>query len=262
VFLVAYKAHGLQQRIPSLPGTIPATGFFLVVVCSVLAVLFAVLYGHQHGAMNTELKSPIASAASPVAEKKALPPTLVLDSGFLYLGCKEDARNASYLEEKGIRAIVNVAVQDGFSNQNADKDIDYLGISVYDSDVPGAEHSDISVGCVCSSLCSFILCLLCCHQRHFGDAVRFISERVKAEKPVLVHCWWAVASVCLPMMAWFHGWTSPRRSGESRGPTIVLAYLISEQKTPLADALRLLTKKRATVRPNNGFVRWQQRITW
>lgn len=133
-----------------------------------------------------ETKSPSAAAEK---ENKVEPATLVLDNGFLYLGSKADAGNSTFLSDKGIKGIVNVAEKDGFSNVNSDKEMDYLGISCFDSDVPGADHSDISVS-LCPSLRvvrgSELFPRL---QRHFGDAIAFINEHVKEEKPVLVHCW-------------------------------------------------------------------------
>lgn len=64
-------------------------------------------------------------------------------------------------------------------------------------------------------------------------ALAFIRSVLKDGKGVLVHC----------------------NEGRSRGPALVLAYLICEKRMPLAVALKFLQNKRKRVSPNHGFVR-------
>lgn len=64
------------------------------------------------------------------------------------------------------------------------------------------------------------------------DAIDFIAAALKsADNAVLVHC----------------------SSGASRSAAVVLAYLVSQQRMPLADAMQLLSSARSCVSPGNVF---------
>jgi protein-tyrosine phosphatase len=73
--------------------------------------------------------------------------------------------------------------------------------------------------------------------KHFEDAINFISEGVKYNEAILIHC----------------------HAGISRSATIVLVYLMC-LGYPLIDAYKLLQYNRPFVRPNDGFTK--QLIIW
>jgi protein-tyrosine phosphatase len=67
--------------------------------------------------------------------------------------------------------------------------------------------------------------------RHFDACCAFILEGLE-EGAVLVHC----------------------QAGQSRSPTVVIAYLMREERWTAVSALRFVQKKRAKVQPNLGFM--------
>lgn len=73
---------------------------------------------------------------------------------------------------------------------------------------------------------------------YFEESCDFISEALEGSEGVLVHC----------------------RSGVSRSPTIVLAFLISRMGMRLFDAFFLLRSKRSIVTPNIGFMGQLQKL--
>jgi predicted protein tyrosine phosphatase len=67
--------------------------------------------------------------------------------------------------------------------------------------------------------------------KHFDACSNFISEGLR-EGAILVHC----------------------QAGQSRSATVVIAYLMREERWPLETALRFVQKKRPSVHPNIGFL--------
>ena len=64
--------------------------------------------------------------------------------------------------------------------------------------------------------------------QYFGECINFIKENDK----ILVHC----------------------MAGASRSATIVIAYIMWEQKMSSQDALDFVSKKRSIICPNEGFI--------
>lgn len=68
---------------------------------------------------------------------------------------------------------------------------------------------------------------------YFFKVHAVISEAVKADKKVLVHC----------------------AAGVSRSPTLVIAYLMIENRWSYEDAYNYVKKKRPFIYPNSGFIK-------
>ncbi len=68
---------------------------------------------------------------------------------------------------------------------------------------------------------------------HFLTVHTIISQALKANKRVIVHC----------------------KAGMSRSPTLVIAYLMIENGWHYEEALVYVKKKRLIIAPNDGFIR-------
>lgn len=69
--------------------------------------------------------------------------------------------------------------------------------------------------------------------RYFNDSYRFISQALKEDKNVLVHC----------------------KMGISRSATIVIAYVMKTRNWDLTRSLEHVKKRRTCVKPNPHFMK-------
>jgi hypothetical protein len=72
---------------------------------------------------------------------------------------------------------------------------------------------------------------------HFDSTAKFISEAIKSNGRVLVHC----------------------QAGVSRSASVVIAYLMKSKNMKVNDAIAYVTERRSIIAPNSGF-RQQLRI--
>lgn len=69
-------------------------------------------------------------------------------------------------------------------------------------------------------------------------AIAFLNDNLKLGKRVLIHC----------------------QAGISRSATIVIGYLMVEQKMPLKEAYQLVKTQRPQIQPNAGFFKFLQQL--
>ncbi|KAL7672869.1 hypothetical protein ACOME3_007748 [Neoechinorhynchus agilis] len=141
----------------------------------------------------------------------------ILSSGFSDFGFEEPTRvaNVEKLRSLGINNILNVA------SREIDDDVSILMASAKSSlpfKVKKLHVDDNET----SDLLSIIV-----------EAVYFIDKVRKENEKVLVHC----------------------SQGQSRSPSIVLAYIMLVYRKPFEKCLGNLRKRRPCVLPNDGFVR-------
>ncbi|CAL8129737.1 unnamed protein product [Orchesella dallaii] len=130
-------------------------------------------------------------------------PALIVDH--LYLGTEWNASHQQELSEKEISCILNVTAE--IDNFFPDM-FRYMNIPVIDN-----EETDLL--------------------RYFNDSYRFISQALKEEKNVLVHC----------------------KMGISRSATIVIAYVMKTRNWDLPRSLEHVKKRRTCVKPNPHFMK-------
>jgi predicted protein tyrosine phosphatase len=118
----------------------------------------------------------------------------------LYIGSQDAAECLETLSANGIEAILNV----GFS-EAVFEEFEYKRLPLYDT-----EEQKLAI----------------------DEQLLFLSECLKREKKVLVHC----------------------NAGVSRSASVAIAYLIRYEQLSYEEAFATVKKARPSIRPNHGFV--------
>eukprot|EP01116_Phalansterium_solitarium_P012002 TRINITY_DN27928_c0_g1_i1.p2 TRINITY_DN27928_c0_g1~~TRINITY_DN27928_c0_g1_i1.p2 ORF type:complete len:202 (-),score=69.31 TRINITY_DN27928_c0_g1_i1:139-744(-) len=158
----------------------------------------------------------IAGGADPVQDALAMSAVV---PGFVYLGSMRDAHDVEQLKHADIRWVLNMAQLSLTARFGG------LGVA-------GMLYRKHDLAITIKGICSSDKETYDISQ-HFDECFEFIEQARAKNERVLVHC----------------------AQGISRSPTVVIAYLMRQNKWDYFTARRFVRQQRPIVYPNLGFVR-------
>jgi len=141
---------------------------------------------------------------------------------FVYLGNWRAAQNRQGLARHGIRVVINLAQSSEITPRPLPADEAAELNPIAYHDFPIADDGSANI------------------RQHFAATARLLDTAVEQQRPTLVHC--------------VHG--------QSRSPTIVLAWLMRHTERSLVDVYTLVKSRRPLIDPNSGFRRQLRDDEW